>query len=1123
MERIDKLMTEPRYGLRKLSIGLCSVLLGTTVILVSTAHADGENAVNNVENVGSGVKQDALQPYQTQVTTSGSSNALTVDNRQSFSPAQSLTRSTTPVSNLSENKSVDSGISDEQAKQYIENANYGDVVKTRVGWVLKSDIDKYKLANQSSIKLSSNWKKTTTVDDLYPGGHVDYSSSNLSLNATISASDLSVNNKILVGTVALGSEVDLKSQHLDFIYGGQTASFSIFDSKNHELGKAHFLVDVTNKRLTDIFLVTDSLTNVPRVGNVSVFSDFQNISFGLSWYETDYTKRYQMQGNAFYLFLPNSFFKTEISFDQTPIKYANHEFLWGTTFAIPEWKALGVKIWNYDTKQGLSLDSPFRLVQRLSGDFSAKQYLADSNKVNRLSLRFPFVDDRGNGLADVDGHPAINIWRADQNMPGFDFPVKKQVDGLSAEELYTRTPLNEIYYSVQHDGSILYSYNIDPSFFKSNKFPVIKDQVNNYLRNVNYLKLPKAVQGKVAKNNEYLLEEKGVNPVGFEMTINLFYDVNTSGSIKIEKVTPGQDYGQQTYSWQPPKKQHNSGSATAGESTTVMLIDDDAHGKTVSSSTTDFEPIGTSVTIKPTVPKGYQLVDPNQANFAYRLTDSDNQVVTIHLKHQLGTEDVVVPKDYVVHYKADPKFGDKTLAPDARMQVLYHQKVVTDLVTGEKTYGDLVFDGDKTVKAYPKGALFSQPRSQDFNVISGDWHCSDGVWNSTYVTAPEIDNWDLDDNLNRITGAGVTDHRRIGYTNPLHPNLPWFNNGIPGEVYATPERTVYFKPQQVRVTVNYVDVTGKVIASRDSSVAYEQPVKLSIPDMPANWQLMSGQNTDADYIPEWLTQEVNFVIDHKMQYLPNYEHADAVRRITLNEPGGLTKTLQQRYTFYRDAYKDLVTGDITEGDWNLNEATLPAMIFPRINGYQVKDLAPVVVKPRQMEIVNVDYEPVNDLATVKYVDANGKVVGMQTPSAGEFKLEPPKGYRVRTAESLKLAAGQEYDVLVVADKQIYSVNDVPADIQHEPLTKVVTRTIKIVMPNGKVRTIKQRVKFERNMTVDNAGKIEYGDWRAIGHDHFNHVFIPKRVGYEVDGTVNTVADVKASDADSIVTVRYVKL
>lgn len=235
------------------------------------------------------------------------------------------------------------------------------------------------------------------------------------------------------------------------------------------------------------------------------------------------------------------------------------------------------------------------------------------------------------------------------------------------------------------------------------------------------------------------------------------------------------------------------------------------------------------------------------------------------------------------------------------------------------------------------------------------------------------------------------------------------------------------------------------------------------------------------------------------------------------------KTLQQRYTFYRNAYKDLVTGDITEGDWNLNEATLPAMIFPRINGYQVKDLASVVVKPRQVEIVNVGYEPVNDLATVKYVDANGKVVGMQTPSAGEFKLEPPKGYRVSTAESLKLAAGQEYDVLVVADKQIYSVNDVPADIQHEPLTKVVTRTIKIVMPNGKVRTIKQRVKFERNMTVDNAGKIEYGDWHAIGRSCFNHTFIPKRVGYRVDGTVNTVADVKASDVDSVITVKYVKL
>lgn len=1115
-----------RFG--KWTLGASS-LLATVALYGINAHADVKAPID----VPTGSQKAVMtiqQPYADGLQTAKNISSGGGESEQGTSSNLVVNGNDGNIIGLNESKVVDSGISDEQATKYFNNSVNKNVVKTRVGWALQSDVDKYKLAESTEMRLNYNWPDTQTITNDWPAGNLDSRHSSVSLTAKVNASDLRLNQKILVGTLAFGSDVDISNMALYLRWGGKTSQFEIRDSKDQLLARVHFDIQRTGNvipgstadsgSIMNFFLVTDQLTDVERTGLVTVSSDFQNIGLGLQNSEVDYHKRSKLEGHYLYFGAGPTLKVMKILVDDSPVRYVNYSDWFNDNWGRIDWGEFGFYDYHFNSATGERVDRPIRLVQKVSGDFLASQY--SGSWVDRVAVWYSPEGDDHQWFADNNSNPAIGEWKASFSDVN-NIPVIKKADWLSSQQLYDQTLTNQICFSVQNDGSILYSYNLDPNFFSSKYLTTINDRMAAFSKSYNFVKLADTDQRRLYAKNYDLLVNTGINPSIMSVVLHLDYDQNTGGSITIQDVTPGKVGQPNVLAWQPPKKQHNSGSAIAGESATVVLVDDDAHGKTVSSTQTEFAPIGSQVKISPVVPKNYYLVNPSQANFAYRLTDSDNQVVTIHLKHQLRTEDVVVPKDYVVHYKADPKFGDKTLAPDARMQVIYHQKVVTDLVTSEKTYGDLVFDGDKTVKSYPKGALFSQPRSQDFNVISGDWHCSDGVWNSTYVTAPEIDNWNLDDNLNRITGAGVTDHRRIGYTNPLHPNLPWFNNGIPGEIYATPERTVYFKPRQVRVTVNCVDVTGKVIASKDSNVAYEQSVKLSIPDMPANWQLMSGQNTDADYTSEWLTQEVNFIIDHKMQYLPNYEHADAVRRIILNEPGGLTKTLQQRYTFYRDAYKDLVTGDITEGDWNLNEATLPAMIFPRINGYQVKDLAPMVVKPRQMEVVNVNYEPVDNSATVKYVDANDKVVGMQTPSAGEFKLEPPKGYHLKTADSLKLAAGQEYDVLVVADKQIYLANNVPADIQHEPLTKVVTRTIKIVMPNGHIRTIKQLVKFERNMTVDNAGKVEYGDWHAIGHDHFNHVFIPKRVGYRVDGTVNTVADVKASDADSIVTVRYVKL
>lgn len=93
------------------------------------------------------------------------------------------------------------------------------------------------------------------------------------------------------------------------------------------------------------------------------------------------------------------------------------------------------------------------------------------------------------------------------------------------------------------------------------------------------------------------------------------------------------------------------------------------------------------------------------------------------------------------------------------------------------------------------------------------------------------------------------------------------------------------------------------------------------------------------------------------------------------------------------------------------------------------------------------------------------------------------------------------------------------------LSKLVTWTVKIEMPNGHIRTVKQTVRFERTVTVD--GTVTYSNYHVIGWNSFNKVFIPQRFGYKLifsDGSkgIAKIDNVNADTSDTAIVVKYVK-
>lgn len=420
------------------------------------------------------------------------------------------------------------------------------------------------------------------------------------------------------------------------------------------------------------------------------------------------------------------------------------------------------------------------------------------------------------------------------------------------------------------------------------------------------------------------------------------------------------------------------------------------------------------------------------------------------------------------------------------------------------------------------------------DVTYGAWSTDATDW--VAYTAPAVDGWTADKSVEAATVEENTMNTTID---------------------------INYTANDQSVLVTFYDQTGKKVDSQTINGKTGQTVDANsvIPD---GWVLYDGQTVPTKITFGAENNNYDFVISHLVAFVPasaNISQGDVIkgtngktypagvshndlnktitRTIHVTNIDGTTTDHVKSVRFVRNAQVDAVTGDVTYGTWSEGATHVFAGFTPQAkDGYTVDSAKSVVVTPTGSNSeVTLVYHVAPKTITVNYVTEAGTTVSSMAnvvpDKSGNIKLTAPNGYVLLTDGNTIKAAGaknQVYNATVKADSHVVTSHDtnLPASVAKDQLIKTVTRKVMITMPNGKTRTVTQRVTFTRTANVTADGHlISYNDWQATGRAQFNKVFLVPRMGYKisVDGvlgsSVNKLA-VTPDMADTTIVVSYAK-
>ena len=504
----------------------------------------------------------------------------------------------------------------------------------------------------------------------------------------------------------------------------------------------------------------------------------------------------------------------------------------------------------------------------------------------------------------------------------------------------------------------------------------------------------------------------------------------------------------------------------------VEYVDDDTHGKIVK---TDQVPGKTdqTITVAPSAPANYDLVD--NGNRIYTVTSGDGQTVQIHVKHHQVTtsESKTVTRTINVH---TPHDGAKTVKQTADL----NRDVTTDQVTGEKTYGDWTTG---QWKAYaPEAIPGYTPSTNEVPIANVDGSSTDQTVDVTYAA------------------------------NAQHVNIVYVDDAKGGVVVKT-DQVVGKTDETVKVTPN-VPTGYKVVG-----------------EVPGSYTMTADGH-----------QTITVHLVHQMKTAS--ESKTATRTINVNTPHDGTTVFKQTVDLSRDVTTDQVTGDKTYGDWSTTEWT--HYDVPAVAGYtpSIKQVAQQVVNgTTKDQTIDVTYTANAQATHVNYVDGDGKIVHTttvtgKTDQTVKVPNETPAGWKV-VGESVptELTFGPDghADVAVTVDHQRVTVTPddpkTPADklpnnpgktypdgVGYNDLNRTVTRTIKVVTPDGQTKTVTQKVQLTRSADVDEVtGKVTYGDWTT---GEWTRYEVPAVPGYTPSQSDVPAVNVTDTTKDQMLTLTY---
>lgn len=573
------------------------------------------------------------------------------------------------------------------------------------------------------------------------------------------------------------------------------------------------------------------------------------------------------------------------------------------------------------------------------------------------------------------------------------------------------------------------------------------------------------------------------------------------------------------------------------ESATVQIVDADESNKVLATGTVSGrfgEQIVSSADIQlkldSLIKTGHYVLASNGFDNAADYNDGTN-TITISLKHKLdstqrhyrviedlpdGTKKVIVDYQVTLYRDSNAKYYGRNGAwlNGTENKLLKRNDVV--VMTGQQV------DGAKDDNVYSKIDMLP---GYDIRVTNGtgdkyqDGICMQAIQGGKALGLQDITNW-------------------YAYVDTFADGAPFDSSPERGGCAVDPLSSRDFHITYTRrsypVTVHYYDLSGKLVDSVTSEHKFGDLVSIS-PVAPADYVLVNGQ-AKIDYLMQLGLNEADFLVEPKVTQTTETKMVS--RTIKIQTPDGQTKNVVQTVKFVRNDYLNQVTKQMIYSPWSFGGQYQFSSYQPKlIDGYTVDVASGVIVTPDSSDtMVSLAYHKLVADYSVDYQLANGTVVknvSVTPESDGLIHLTAPQGYRlVTTVTDVQVGpSSQKLVALVAPVEQTYTAHDdLPSGVT-EPLTKTVTRMVKIMMPNGHVRTIKQSVKFERTATVDSAGHVTYGNWQAIGRAQFNKVFVPKWRGYHLVITdasgkaltaVEKINTVTAEMSDAVVNVKYVK-
>ena len=306
---------------------------------------------------------------------------------------------------------------------------------------------------------------------------------------------------------------------------------------------------------------------------------------------------------------------------------------------------------------------------------------------------------------------------------------------------------------------------------------------------------------------------------------------------------------------------------------------------------------------------------------------------------------------------------------------------------------------------------------------------------------------------------------------------------------------------------------------------------------------------------------------------------DLSGQTVVDDQGQELKDNVQTVSYQRQATIDLVKladptqakNAITYGDWHVKTGSNPDFasvdVLP-VAGYEasqttVKEKTPTIDPvngPENGKTQVVLYSPISQSVTVQFVDKNENVIepeytfsgstGQTVKVADPFgdPIAPPMGWKLvdpKTEIPTEVSFGKtplanirieiEHATVHLNHDEFHeantgtlpdnSIRPFPAGVDKDDLNQTVTRTIRVHMPDGTIKSKDQALHFTRGATIDEInGNVTYDDWKALDGTTMEAVkatdIVATPAGYSPMLEAVELTGVDPNDQDTIVDISY---